>query len=137
MEILITPYSAASQLPTICRACLYWEHPQLFKAHAESERARTLKQAWIGKRAGVGTGGFIAYAQGEPVGFCHFAASPFFPMLHEYRCGTVTEDSLFVACLYIVPDAQRQGIGQRLLARVEALAGQDEVLHGRDHRTAG
>ncbi len=47
-------------------------------------------------------------------------------MLHEYRCGTVTEDSLFVACLYIVPDAQRQGIGQRLLARVEALAGQDE-----------
>ncbi len=65
MEILITPYSAASQLPTICRACLYWEHPQLFKAHAESERARTLKQAWIGKRAGVEPGDLSPMRRGS------------------------------------------------------------------------
>ncbi len=122
MELLIIPYNASALLPAICQACLYWEHPQIFKAQPELERARALKQAWIGKRAGVAAGGFVAYDHDEPVGFCHYAASPFFPMLREYQCGEADENSLFIACLYVAPAAQRQGIGQRLRARVEAQA---------------
>jgi ribosomal protein S18 acetylase RimI-like enzyme len=45
--------------------------------------------------------------------------------ISEYQCGEASEDSLFVACLYIVPAAQRQGIGKRLLANTEEEAGRE------------
>ncbi|HEY3375972.1 MAG TPA: GNAT family N-acetyltransferase [Armatimonadota bacterium] len=125
MELRIEPYTELSLLPNICQCCLYWEHPRLFKTHPEIERAKSLKREWVGKRGGATAWGFVAYANDAPVGFCHCAAAPFFPMLREYHCGDASPDSLFIACLYIAPSVQGHGIGQRLRARVEEQANAD------------
>jgi len=109
----------------MCQACLYWEHPRIFKTRPDIERATSLKQKWIRKRGGVTAWGFVAYVNETPVGFCHFAASPFFPMLREYQCGEVSPDSLLIACLHIASSMQGQGLGQRLRARVEEQASND------------
>jgi GNAT superfamily N-acetyltransferase len=108
----------------MCQACLYWEHPRIFNTHPDIERATSLKQEWIRKRGGATAWGFVAYVDDTPVGFCHFAASPFFPMLREYHCGEALPDSLLIACLHIAPAMQGQGLGQRLRARVEGQATQ-------------
>jgi len=109
----------------MCQACLYWEHPLLFKTHPDIERATSLKQKWIRKRGGATAWGLVAYVDETPVGFCHFAASPFFPMLREYHCGEASSDSLMIACLHITPFMQGHGLGQRLRTMVEEQASND------------
>jgi len=119
MECRIEPYTAASLLPGMCQACLYWEHPRLFKTHIDVERAKSLKQKWIRKRGGTTAWGFVASVDETLAGFCHFAASPFFPMLREYHCSEASPDSLMIACLHIAPSMQGHGLGQRLRAMIE------------------
>jgi len=109
-------------LPLPCAACVYWEDPKEFATHPAQDRGSTLKREWIRERlqaAGKGYGGFVALLAGVPVGFCQFSTEPFFPRVSDYESGPPSPDSLFVACLYVLPGAERRGIGRELLNFIE------------------
>jgi len=78
MEYRIEPDTASSSLPNIGQACLYWEYPRIFKAHPTIERATALKREWVCQRGGITVWGWVAHVDEATVGFCHFAATPFF-----------------------------------------------------------
>ncbi len=105
--------------PWSCKYCLYWEHPELLVDPAKEDRAASLekKLAWIRRvRAELGECGRVLYADGQAVGYAQYGPPSFFPSAGSYPAGPVSDDAVFLACLFFPARADRgRGWGSRLL----------------------
>lgn len=122
----VVPVKASNldEIPVPCRSCAHWN----MKTRDNAER---LLREW-------GACGFIYYDDNEPAGFVLYGPAKYFPKSGRYPAGPVSNDALFISCVYVEPDFRGRGGGKRLISAVakeaverdfkalEALAGRDE-----------
>ena len=105
--------------PWSCKYCLYWEYPELLLDPAKEDRAASFekKLAWVRRvRNEFGDCGRLLYADGNAVGYAQCAPPAFLPNARNYPAGPVSEDAVFLACLFFPSRAHRgQGWGRLLL----------------------
>ena len=105
--------------PGSCKYCLYWEHPELLVDPEREERTETLarKLAWVRRtRAEFGECGRILYVRGQAVGYAQYAPASFLPNAVSCPAGPVSDDAVFISCLFIPAKADRgQGWGSVLV----------------------
>jgi GNAT superfamily N-acetyltransferase len=103
--------------PYSCRYCLYWESANDFDEKVEKLGAERLKRNWFKEMSKTfGNSGAIAYLDDKPVGYVQYALPSAFPRIQQYASGLPSDDSVFLACLYIPNRELRgKGIGKHLL----------------------
>jgi GNAT superfamily N-acetyltransferase len=75
-------------------------------------RAGRESGAWFMERTGRGSGGFVAYEDGKPVGRVEFHP------LEESFAAISGEDLYFMPCIFVLPEAQKKGCGRALMEKV-------------------
>jgi len=75
-------------------------------------RAGKESGAWFMERTGQGSGGFVAYEDGKPVGRVEF-----YP-LEESFAAVSGDDLYFMPCINVLPEAQKKGCGRALMEKV-------------------
>ena len=86
-------------------------------------RAGKESGAWFMERTGRGSGGFVAYEDGKPVGRVEFHP------LEESFAAISGDDLYFVPCINVLPEAQKKGCGRALMEKVfEATADRKGVV---------
>jgi GNAT superfamily N-acetyltransferase len=80
----------------------------------EGEFLRAGKEsgAWFIGRTGRGSGGFVAYEDGKPVGRVEFHP------LEESFAAISGDDLYFMPCIFVLPEAQKKGCGRALMEQV-------------------
>ncbi len=103
--------------PFSCQYCVYWESTDDFDEKVSKEKAQQLKSDWFRNvLKEFGDCGVIAYLNDESVGYAQYALPKFFPRVQQYASGPPSNDSVFLACLYIPKRELRgMGIGRSLL----------------------
>lgn len=105
--------------PWSCTCCLYWEHPDLLVGPSRENREANTerKLAWVRQaQSEFGKCGRLLYADGRAVGFAHYGPPSLFPNARTYPAGPVSEDAVFLACLFLPSRAHRgRGWGSLLL----------------------
>lgn len=106
-----------SDVPKPCRYCLYWKATAPFEEKSLTPEMEVQKREWFKKVSEeFGPCGLIAYFNHVPLGFVHYGPSEFFPRVKEYASGPPSENSVFLACLYIADKEMRgRGLGTALL----------------------
>lgn len=111
-----------SDIPKPCKTCLYWEAPTEYQNDNGDEEAILKKKAWFDETLReFGNCGFLAYENGKVVGYAQYAPAERFLNVARYPTAppTYEEDTVFLACLFVVDKGHRGGgIGTRLLERV-------------------
>ena len=91
----------------------------------ENEYLRAGRESgtWFIERAGRGSGGFVAYEDGNPVGRVEFHR------LEESFTAVSGDDLYFMPCINVLAEAQRKGCGRTLMEKVlEATAGKKGLV---------
>lgn len=108
--------------PYSCKYCLYWEHPELLVDPAKEKKEEVFekKRAWIRRvRAEFGGCGKLLYLGGCAVGYAQYAPAEFLPNAKSYPAGPVSQDAVFIACLFIPrKEHRRHGLGSLLLQSI-------------------
>lgn len=107
-------------IPDPCKCCLYWLTSGSLEKKASKMERKKKKREWLDKlTTQFGNCGFLAFVDGDPIGFAHFAPKKFFPRVKDYDSGPPSEDSVFLACLYIAEKEERgKGLGTAMLNRL-------------------
>jgi len=104
-------------IPDPCRYCMYWQTTGNYGEGTMKPEMEQEKRKWFGEvvRA-FGNCLKVAYLSNVPIGFVQYAPAKFFPRVKEYTSEQPTEDSVFIACLYIVnKEARGKGFGTLML----------------------
>ncbi len=108
--------------PWSCKHCLYWEYPELLVDPGKENRAANLekKLAWLRRvRTEFGDCGRLLYADGQAVGYAQYAPPRFLPNIRNYPAGPVSDDAVFLACLFFPCRLHRgRGWGSLLLRSI-------------------
>ncbi len=116
-----------SQLFYPCRACVYWEAPEVFdskkcgKLEMKEDEAVEIKKAWFRKTLdGFGPCGKTLYVENKVVGYCQYAPSQLLPRALDYsqRLFQPNQEAILISCLYVQEGYQQQGLGTLLLKAV-------------------
>lgn len=108
--------------PFSCKYCLYWEDPKLGidLASGVKEALFAKKLAWLGwVRREWGSCGKLLFFGDKAIGYAQYAPVRFLPGTEEYPAGPVSEDAVFLGCLFIPePRWRGQGLGGLLLRAI-------------------
>lgn len=86
-------------------------------------RAGRESGTWFIEKMGRGSGGFVAYEDGKPVGRVEFHP------LEETFAAISDDDLYFMPCIFVLPEAQKKGCGRVLMEKVfEATADRKGVV---------
>jgi len=109
-----------NEIPAPCRYCLYWQTAGEFGESELKPNQAEEKRRWFRDVAKeFGSCAEIAYVDGKPAGFVQFAPLKFFPRAREYASGPLSENAVFIACLYLTQkEARGRGYGSTMLERV-------------------
>ncbi len=111
--------------------CMSWrlKRSDFMKQRGEDNRKALKQIVDSGKTTGI-----IAYASGEPVGWCSFGPREDFPRLERSRVLKPPDDKPVwsVVCFYVVKNFRRKGLSVALLRAVEDCATSQgvEILEG-------
>jgi GNAT superfamily N-acetyltransferase len=107
----------SEDIPNPCKCCLYWQVTDASGENVPKPEMAQKKREWIANVAKeFGNGAKIAYSDDMPVGFVQFGPARFFPNAREYASGPLSEDAVFIACLYITnKEARGKGVGTAIL----------------------
>lgn len=117
------------RFPFSCKNCLYWESPEAFMDTSPGweERSFRKKKHFIKALSQeIGSCGKILLLEGVGVGFSMYGPPSFFPNSRNYHSGFLSEEAIFLACLYIPEEKFRGlGLGEILLSQIlEELKGE-------------
>jgi GNAT superfamily N-acetyltransferase len=93
-----------------------------FDDKTPKESAEETKRKWFTEVARrFGKCGFIAYLDGNPVGFAKYGPVEYFPSISKYDHLIPSGDAIFLACLYIPKrEMRRRGIGTQMFQKVSS-----------------
>jgi GNAT superfamily N-acetyltransferase len=109
-------------LAALCGGCVYWERPQDFDEGLTADRARLMKAEWVSSHAADRKLGRVALSGGTAVGFVQFGPPGLYPRRLEYEGGPVSDDALFITCLFVAPGSRGTGVARCLLAQASEMA---------------
>ncbi|MGB9553163.1 MAG: hypothetical protein ACPL7L_02155 [bacterium] len=108
-----------NRFPFSCKYCLYWENPQKMQDGSPNwkERAFLEKLHWVEiTRREFGPCGKLLFLEGEGAGYAQYGPPRSFPNAIRYPSGPLSDDAIFLACLFI-PNKRffGWGLGKKLL----------------------
>ncbi|WP_059010097.1 GNAT family N-acetyltransferase [Streptomyces specialis] len=106
-----------SDLPSRCRACVFWELDPVSGERAERDgESASEKESWISSLLSEwGTCGRVAYVDGSPVGFVLYAPPAYVPRSDAFPTSPVAADAVQLMTGWIAPEFQRQGLGRTMM----------------------
>src|SRR3954463_5009887 len=109
-----------SDLPTKCRACVYWElDPVAGERAREGGAAELEKEAWVSDTLlEWGSCGQLIYVDGAPAGYVLYAPPAYVPRSVAFPTSPVSADAVLLMTGRIVPDFTGGGLGRILLQGV-------------------
>jgi GNAT superfamily N-acetyltransferase len=110
------------QLALLCGGCVYWELPQDFDEGLTADQARLMKAEWVCSHAAELPVGRMALSGGKTVGFIQFGPPDLYPRCLEYDSGPVSDDALFITCLFVAPGSRGGGVARGLLGQASEVA---------------
>jgi GNAT superfamily N-acetyltransferase len=104
-------------IPSPCRYCLYWQtNGEHDERNLKPENDEQKREWFVRTKEKFGECLSIAYLDNVPIGFAQCAPAGFFPRVKEYSSAQLSQDAVFVACLYITSeDARGRGLGRMML----------------------
>lgn len=109
-----------SDLPTRCRACVFWElDPVRGEAAAETGRPELEKEAWISAvLLEWGSCGRVIYVDEAPVGFVLYAPPAYVPRSFAFPTSPVSPDAVLLMTARLMPGFRGQGLGRVIVQTV-------------------
>jgi len=109
-------------IPSPCRYCLYWQTSGAYGEEMLKSEMEQQKREWFDKvNSEFGSCIKIAYLANTPIGFIQYAPARFFPRVKDYMSGPPSEETIFLACLYITSkEMRRKGLGTIMLRNLLA-----------------
>jgi hypothetical protein len=109
-------------LPTPCRACLFWELGPVAEAkEVPVDEAALEKEAWVSATLlEWGSCGKIAYMAGVPAGYVMFAPPGFVPRSMSFPTSPVSGDAVLLMIAKVLPEWASAGLGRMLAQSVAA-----------------
>lgn len=116
----------ASDLPSQCRSCVFWElDPVTGERACRSGDPVLEKEAWLSDTLlQWGSCGFLAYVDERPAGYVLFAPPAYVPRAMGFPTSPISPDSVLLMTGRVEPELLGLGIGRML---VQAVA-RDAVL---------
>lgn len=107
-------------IPEPCKCCLYWQTTGPYDEKALQQKVEFQKREWLTKATEeFGSCGSIAYFNDASIGFVQYGPAKLFPRAKEYASGPPSENSIFLACLFIADkDRRGKGLGTTMLRNV-------------------
>lgn len=114
--------SSFKNVPSSCRYCLYWQTSGAYGEEMLKPEMEQQKREWFNKvSCEFGDCIKIAYSANTPIGFLQYAPAKFFLRTKEYVAGPISEDAVFLACLYVASkEARGKGFGTAMLRNLLA-----------------
>ncbi|WP_326598054.1 GNAT family N-acetyltransferase [Streptomyces sp. NBC_01803] len=105
-----------SDLPSPCRACVFWELDPVTGARAERDgHADVEKESWVSSLLSEwGSCGRVLYVDGRPVGFVLYAPPAYVPRSGAFPTSPVSADAVQLITGWIAPGFRRQGLGRTM-----------------------
>lgn len=109
-----------SDLPSRCRACVYWElDPVSGQDAVKAGTPHLEKEAWISSvLLDWGSCGRVVYVDEEPVGFVLYAPPAYVPRAMAFPTSPVSPDAVQLMTSWIAPGFQGQGLGRVIVQTV-------------------
>jgi GNAT superfamily N-acetyltransferase len=107
-------------LPSTCRACIFWEvggAPQGPRAGEEAAAAGRKEAWWQATQLEWGTPGKALYVDDKPMGYATFGPADHFPRVRQLG-PSVSDDALLLAALWVAPQIRDTGAAKMLLQSV-------------------
>lgn len=109
-----------SDLPTRCRACVFWELDPVSGERARDTGDPALeKEAWVSDTLlEWGSCGQLVYVDGVPAGYVLYAPAAYVPRAVAFPTSPVSPDAVLLMTGRIVPDFADGGLGRMLVQGV-------------------
>lgn len=109
-----------SDLPTPCRACVFWELTPVRRDAAErAGLAEAEKGSWISAvLLEWGSCGRVVYVDQAPVGFVLYAPPAYVPRSSAFPTSPVSPDAVQLMTAWLAPGFQGQGLGRVMVQTV-------------------
>ncbi|MGD9959876.1 N-acetyltransferase family protein [Nocardioides sp.] len=105
-----------ADLPTACRACLFWELDPVRRQRVPSQDAAEEKQGWVSEVLREwGSCGRVALVDDMVVGYVIYAPAPYVPGADSFPTAPVSADAVVMTTLYVDPAHRHGGIGRLLV----------------------
>lgn len=101
-----------------CCTCTRWEGIPKSGNVQQMQQLKAENMRRIIKKWGVC--GKLVYVDNEAVAFAQYGPAEFWQGINNFSACHVSEDAIFLACLYVLPYAQGRGLGKVLLQSIEA-----------------
>jgi GNAT superfamily N-acetyltransferase len=122
LEFRVLDMQQVDQLALLCGGCVYWELPQDFDGGLTANQARLMKAEWVCSHAAELPVGRMALCGGKAIGFIQFGPPGLYPRCLEYDSGPVSDDALFITCLFVEPGSRGSGVARGLLGQAGEVA---------------
>lgn len=106
-----------SDLPSRCRACVFWElEPVAAERACDAGGAELEKEAWLSDTLlEWGSCGQLAYMDGIPAGYVLYAPPAYVPRSTNFPTSPVSPDAVLLMTAYIAPQFAGGGLGRMLV----------------------
>jgi GNAT superfamily N-acetyltransferase len=104
-------------LPTACRACVFWELDAVAGRNAARMGDTALeKEAWLSQLLlDWGSAGTVLYVDGDPAGFVVYAPAAYLPRIGSFPTAPVSSDAVVFVTGRVLPRYAGQGLGKVLV----------------------
>jgi GNAT superfamily N-acetyltransferase len=100
------------KIPEVCRKCQFWESGGVSSLATDC----SVKTAWLKNTSETwGECGKLILKGDQVIAFSIYAPANCFPDFKPSMAGPVSSDAALLACLYVVPEVRRKGVGRAML----------------------
>ncbi|HDP70120.1 MAG TPA: N-acetyltransferase [Actinobacteria bacterium] len=104
-------------IPQPCRSCSYWE--SFLDTARTPSGGQGLRDKWfISTMRSWGECGKLIYVGDEAVAYAQYAPPCYFPKIKNYAAAPLSEDAIFLSCLYVLPPHRDKGHGKAILREI-------------------
>lgn len=119
-SIVNATLSNLKDMPKGCLSCGYWEDLEPIPLGGCFPNGQQAKKAWYGTVLDSwGSCGKIVMQDQQSLAYCQFAPAGYLPRLSRYNLGPISEDAVFLACLYVPGAFRGRGLGKLLVNAVQ------------------
>jgi GNAT superfamily N-acetyltransferase len=108
----------------LCQGCVYWEMPRQFATRPTFGEMLRMKSEWLTRHCRGRILGKVARENGDLLAFTQFGPPELYPQRISYSAGPVSNDAMFITCVFVGPHSRGKGLASELLWFTEDVAGQ-------------
>jgi GNAT superfamily N-acetyltransferase len=108
-----------NETPQPCRKCMFWQTSQKTGIPYSPKDGLLQKEQWFSRTLlEWGRCAKLLKEDEDIVGYAQFGPVRYFPQSVNLKSGPIDENAVFLACLYITPEARERRLGKYLLRSI-------------------